>query len=67
MVNTERYYRPDEVAELLNVDRSTVYRMIKDIDNPLPALRLCGRGLYRIHGKDLEVWMEKNMVTPEDV
>lgn len=66
MVRTDRYYRPDEVAELLSVDRSTVYRMIKDIEDPLPAIRLCGKGLYRIHGNDLKAWMDRHQVNPED-
>lgn len=37
------YLTPKQVAELLNVDRETVYRMIRD--GRLPAVRVNERGL----------------------
>ena len=30
MLNNKRFFRPDEVAELLALSRRTVYRMIRD-------------------------------------
>jgi excisionase family DNA binding protein len=65
-INTDRYYRPDEIAELLNVDKSTVYRMIKDVTDPLPAVRIGGNGLYRVHGRELQSWLERHRVKPEE-
>lgn len=65
-INTERYYRPDEIAEMLNVDRSTVYRLVKDVNDPLPAVRIGGNGPYRVHGADLQEWLGKHRVKPEE-
>ena len=62
----ERYYRPDEIADLLSVDRCTVYRMIKDLNDPLPAMRIGGKGSLRVHGKDLAKWLEEHKVKPEE-
>lgn len=64
MVRTDRYYRPDEVAELLSVDRSTVYRLISDTDDPLPAVKICQK--LRIPGQELSEWLERKRVNPED-
>ena len=66
MVSQDRYYRPDEIAKLLNVDKGTVYRMIRNIEDPLPALRLSNNGPLRVAGRDLQEWMEKHRVRPED-
>lgn len=66
MVKTDRYYRPDEVAELLSVHRSTLYRMINDTTDPLPAIKLPGDGKLRIPGKELSEWLERRRVNPED-
>lgn len=67
MVRTDRYYRPDEVAELLSVDKTTVYRMIRDIDDPLPAIKLVGDRCLRIPGQGLSEWLERRRVNPEDI
>jgi len=42
---SKRFYRPDEVAELLALSRRTIYRMIRD-----SRLRACrwGQGPWRI-------------------
>jgi excisionase family DNA binding protein len=66
MVRADKYYRPDEIAELLNVDKGTVYRLIRDIEDPLPALRLSKKGALRVAGRDLQEWMENHKVHPED-
>lgn len=65
MVKTDRYYRPDEVAEILSVHRSTLYRMINDTNDPLPAIRLTGEGKLRIPGKELSEWLERRRVRPD--
>lgn len=67
MVKTDRYYRPDEVAELLNVDKGTVYRMIRDTEDPLPAIKLTGDRHLRISGQELSEWLERRRVNPEDI
>ena len=61
----DRYYRPDEIADILNVDRSTVYRMIRDIADPLPAYRINEKGPLRVHGKDINMYLETHKVRPE--
>lgn len=66
MVTSDRYYRPDEVAELLGVDKCTVYRMIKNIEDPLPAVRIGEHGPLRVHGRDLQKWLDGHQVKPED-
>lgn len=67
MVNTGRYYRPDEVAELLSVDKTTIYRLIRDIDDPLPAIKLNGERCLRIPGQELSEWLERRRVNAEDI
>lgn len=60
-----RSYRPDEIAQKLAVDICTVYRMIRDIDDPLPAFRLRGRVL-RVEGRELIQYLERRKVNPAD-
>lgn len=62
----DRYYRPDEIAEALKVDRTTVYRMIKDVLDPLPAYRVNDRGPLRVHGNDINKYLVKHKVQPEN-
>ena len=61
----ERNYRTDEIAEILRVDRSTVYRWIRDILDPLPAIRTKENGQLRCSGKDLNDYLNKHKVRPE--
>ncbi|HOR59253.1 MAG TPA: helix-turn-helix domain-containing protein [Candidatus Cloacimonadota bacterium] len=61
----DRYYRPDEIADVLNVARSTVYRMIRDIADPLPAYRINDKGPLRVHGKDINKYLVSHKVRPE--
>ena len=63
--NEERNYRTDEIADILRVDRSSVYRWIRDIENPLPAFRTKENGQLRCSGKDLNQYITKNQVKPE--
>ncbi|MCL6620465.1 MAG: helix-turn-helix domain-containing protein [Syntrophobacterales bacterium] len=45
LIFKKRFFRPDEVAEILCLSRRTVYRMIKD--GRLPGTRF-GSGPWRI-------------------
>lgn len=63
--NDERNYRTDEIAEILRVDRSSVYRWIRDIENPLPAFRTKENGQPRCKGKDLNAYLDRHKVRPE--
>ncbi len=61
----ERTYRTDEIADILKVDRSSVYRWIRDILDPLPAFRTKENGQLRCFGKDLNLYLLKHKVRPE--
>ena len=60
----DRCYRPDEVAEILGIDTKTVYRRIKDLDNPFPCSRLKKHGPLRLPGNEMNKFMEENKVNP---
>ena len=62
----ERYYRPDEIATELGVDRCTVYRMIRDVLDPLPAFRINKDGPLRVHGKDINQYLADHKVQPHN-
>jgi len=61
----DRCYRPDEIADQLHVDKSTVYRLIKDMDHPLPAFRIKEQGQLRCYGRDINKYLEDHKVRPE--
>lgn len=63
--NPDRSYRPDEIAIKLAISLRTVYRMIRDVNDPLPAVRVMGRSL-RVEGRDLIRYLERRKVRPED-
>lgn len=65
MFESGRSYRPDEIAEKLNVDVCTVYRMIRNVNDPLPAFRPHGRAL-RVEGRQINIYLERRKVRPED-
>lgn len=46
-----------QVAEMLNTSESWVYKRIKRIDDPLPALR---DGITRINPAALDAWVGRN-------
>ncbi len=60
----KKFYTPTRVAELLSVNRCTVYRMIRSIEEPLPAVRLKGNGQLRISGLELNKYLEEHEVDP---
>ncbi|MDD3535183.1 MAG: helix-turn-helix domain-containing protein [Candidatus Cloacimonetes bacterium] len=66
MIKPDRIYRPDEIATLLAIDRSSVYRMIRNIEDPLPAFRPTGRGPLRVNGIDLIRYLDRRKTVPED-
>jgi excisionase family DNA binding protein len=51
----------EEVAEYLGVYRDTVYRYIKDIKKPLPAMRISRKKIL-VKKVDLEKWLEETKV-----
>lgn len=59
-----RCYRPDEVATLLGANISTVYRMIRSIEEPLPAFRLKTNGQLRVHGREINHYLTTHKVDP---
>ncbi|MDP3114699.1 MAG: helix-turn-helix domain-containing protein, partial [Candidatus Cloacimonadaceae bacterium] len=63
--NDDRNYRTDEIADVLRVDRSSVYRWIRDIPDPLPAFRTAENGQLRCKGSDLNAYLLKHKVRPE--
>ena len=65
ILKDERTYRTDEIADILKVDRSSVYRWIRDILDPLPAFRTKENGQLRCSGKDLNLYLLKHKVRPE--
>jgi len=52
------YLSAKEVAKRLNVSKKTTYRLIKDIENPLPSVNV--KGSIRVKTTDLEKYMKKN-------
>lgn len=65
LFRSDRSYRPDEIAAKLSVDICTVYRMIRDINDPLPAFRPHGRAL-RVEGAELIRYLQRRKVQPEN-
>jgi excisionase family DNA binding protein len=47
----------DQVAEYLNVDKATVYRLVTQ--KQLPAFRVGSQ--WRFKGKMIEAWLTKNL------
>jgi len=60
----KKCYTPNRVAEILAVDISTVYRLIRDFDDPLPAFRLKTNGQLRIHGNRANDYFDRHRVDP---
>jgi excisionase family DNA binding protein len=51
LIAKKRFFRPDEVADILSLSRRTVYRMIRD--GRLPGVRL-GSGPWRISRESIQ-------------
>jgi len=62
--NDDKSYRPDEVAVKMQISIKSVYRNINNIKDPLPAFRTRKGGRLRLHGKDLNKYIERHKVIP---
>lgn len=60
-MQSESLYTPADVAVKLHVNKSTVYKLIRD--NRLPAVRI-GRS-YRVLPQDLRVFLEIHSTRPQ--
>ena len=60
----KKCYTPSRIAEILDVDVCTIYRMVSSIDEPLPAIRLKSNGQLRIHGLEINKYLEDHKVDP---
>jgi excisionase family DNA binding protein len=49
--------RPDEVAKLLKISLKSVYKLINNIENPLPSKKI--GGTIRIPQKALEKYLKR--------
>ena len=54
---TDKLLTIKEVAELLQVNESTIYRYMSDEENPLPSYKV--KGITRIKKSELDAWIEK--------
>lgn len=54
---TKEFLDLEQVAEYLGIHINTVYKYIKDEDNPLPTFQI-GRRIIRVKKEDLDRWLE---------
>lgn len=52
-----RFLRLEDVAMILNVRQAQVYALVRSGD--LPAIKLGGRGVWRVDGHQLEVYIDR--------
>jgi excisionase family DNA binding protein len=52
-----RFYRLEDVATILNVRVAQVYALVRSGD--LPAVKVGGRGVWRVDRNQLEVYIER--------
>lgn len=55
----KKFYSVSQVADMLGLDTSVVYRLIKRPECPLPAYKMSG---YRIEESELFTWLDKQKV-----
>lgn len=60
---TRQFYRPDEVAEILKVNKRTLYRLMENGD--LGYINVGGQ--RRITDKELDDFVERNVGDPLDI
>ena len=60
---TRQFYRPDEVAEILKVNKRTLYRLMENGDLGFISVG----GQRRITDKELDDFVERNVGDPLDV
>jgi excisionase family DNA binding protein len=52
-----RFLTPRDVGTLLNVSESQVYALMRSGD--LPAIKIGGRGVWRVDRRRLETWLDE--------
>ncbi len=52
-----RFYTLDQTAQYLNVSRPQVYALVRS--GELPAVKLGGRGVWRVDRQQLEIYIER--------
>ena len=52
-----RFYKLDEVAEMLSTSHSQVYALVRR--GELPAIKLGGRGQYRVEQREIDRYVER--------
>ncbi len=56
-MSSERFLQLNEVAELLNISASQTYALVRSGD--LPAIKVGGRGQWRVERAELEQYIER--------
>ncbi|TQS42892.1 helix-turn-helix domain-containing protein [Cryptosporangium phraense] len=54
---TERFLQLSDVAEILNISSSQTYALVRSGD--LPAIKIGGRGQWRVERAELERYIER--------
>ena len=54
---TERFLSLSQVAEILNISASQTYALVRNGD--LPAIKIGGRGQWRVERTQLEAYIER--------
>jgi excisionase family DNA binding protein len=56
-VNAERFLQLSDVAEVLNISASQTYALVRS--GELPAIKIGGRGQWRVERSELERYIER--------
>jgi excisionase family DNA binding protein len=56
-MTTERFLQLSDVAEILNISSSQTYALVRSGD--LPAIKIGGRGQWRVERTELENYIER--------
>jgi len=56
-VGSERFLQLSEVAEILNISASQTYALVRN--GHLPAIKVGGRGQWRVERSELEQYIER--------
>jgi excisionase family DNA binding protein len=64
MAGSPRFLRLDDVAEVLNTSVAQVYAMVRR--GELPAIRVGGRGQWRVEASKLEEYIEEQYAKAKD-
>jgi excisionase family DNA binding protein len=57
MTMNERFYQLSDVAEILNISSSQTYALVRS--GELPAIKIGGRGQWRVEREKLEEYIQK--------